>query len=128
MASGETGDQKADAKTPIAWIPVDGDVLMNEDFKAHPEKTAAVKEANKSLEKGDQKGAMEKLKLADINIDYVVAIVPLKATLADVHQAAQDIDAGKYYEGSQLLRTVRNSAHYDVLDLNAVPKPATKTN
>lgn len=112
----------ADMTKPVAWLPVAGDVLVNEDFKMHPEKAAALKAADQSLKKGDKKGALDNLKLANVDVDYVVAVVPLETTLADIHQAAQDIDAGKYYEGSQSLRMIQASLHYDVLDVATAPK------
>lgn len=126
--SGTTpADMAADMKTPVKWLPVDGEVLLNEDFTAHPEKAAAVKEANKSLAQGDKKAAMDKLKLADVDVDYVVAVVPLKTTLDEVNQAAKMIDDGRYYEGSQALRQLQDNVRYDVLDINEVPKAAAKT-
>jgi hypothetical protein len=38
------------------------------------------------------------LKLAGMNTDIVLALVPLNQTISDVHQAAQLIDSGKFYE------------------------------
>ncbi|MGB8898421.1 MAG: YfdX family protein [Methylocella sp.] len=68
-------------KMPIAWLPVDGQMLIDEDYTANPKKTTAVADANKSLKSGDRKGAMDKLKLADINIDFMITVVPLEQTI-----------------------------------------------
>ena len=69
-ASAPADDKQADRmKKPISWLPVDGSITINEDYTAIPAKTAAVADANKSLESGDRKGAMEKLKLADMNVE-----------------------------------------------------------
>ena len=103
------------------WLPVDADMSVDEDFTANPAKKAAVADANKSLEKGDRQGAMSKLKLADVSMTYVMAVVPLDQTLADVHQAAQLVDGGKYYEASQMLRQVQDSTRYDVIEASGVP-------
>ena len=122
-AKGADADaSKADMKTPIAWLPVDGEMSVNEDYTANPKKAAAVADANKSIAKGDSKGAVEKLKLADVDVDYVMAVVPLKKTLTDVHTAASQINDGKYYEASQTLRQVQDSARYDLLDIVGTPK------
>ena len=115
-----------DATTPKRWLPVDADMSVDEDFTANPKKAAAVADANKSLAKGDKQGAMGKLKLADVNMTYVMAVVPLDQTIADVHQAAQLVDSGKYYEASQMLRQVQDSTRYDVLDADAVPGKAAE--
>ena len=116
---------KIDATTtPMRWLPVDADMTVDEDFAANPAKAAAVADANKSLAKGDKQGAMGKLKLADVDMTYVMAVVPLDQTLADVHQAAQLVDGGKYYEASQMLRQVQDSTRYDVLAADAAPEKA----
>ena len=113
----QQGAQTADAGTPKAWLPVDGEISVNEDFSANPTKAAAVSDANKSLAKGDRQGAMEKLKLAQVDLDYVLAVVPLKETINDVHQAATLVDGGKFYEASQQLRQVQDSTRYDMVDV-----------
>ena len=110
------------------WLPVDADMSVDEDFTANPAKKAAVADANKSLEKGDSQGAMSKLKLADVSMTYVMAVVPLDQTIADVHQAAQLVDGGKYYEASQMLRQVQDSTRYDVVEASGVPGKATDAN
>ena len=112
----------ADTKTSKTWLPVDGEVGLDEDFSATPAKAAAVADANKSVANGDHKGAIEKLKLADINVDVVLAVVPLEQTITDVHQAADLVNNGKYYEASQLLRKVQDSTRYDVADISGMPK------
>ena len=116
--------QNADAATPKAWLPVDGEISVNEDFSASPTKAAAVADANKSLAKGDRKGAMEKLKLAQVDLDYMLAVVPLNQTINDVHQAATLVDGGKFYEASQQLRQVQDSTRYDMVDVVGMPAPA----
>ena len=115
------GIQNADTATPKAWLPVDGEISVNEDFSANPTKAAAVSDANKSLAKGDRKGAMEKLKLAQVDLDYVLAVVPLNQTINDVHQAATLVDGGKFYEASQQLRQVQDSTRYDMVDVVGTP-------
>ena len=122
------GNQAPTAKTPIAWLPVDGVVGLNADYTLNPMKSKAVADANKSLESGDRKGAMDKLKLADVDMNVVLAVVPLNQTMSDVHQAAQLIDSGKYYEGSQALRKINASTRYDVEVISGAPKlAASKT-
>jgi hypothetical protein len=123
--SKSTDNKPADQlKKPIAWLPVDGALTINEDFAVNPAKKAAVAEANKSLKGGDRHGAIEKLKLADMNIDVTMIVVPLEQTINDVHQAAGLINDGKYYEASQMLRDVQDGERFDVTSVTA--KPAGK--
>jgi hypothetical protein len=107
-------------KTPIAWLPVDGSISINEDYSASPAKKAAVADANKSLKSGDRKGAIEKLKLADMNIDITLAVLPLEQTIDDVHQAASMINDGKYYEASQKLRQAQARERLDATNITGL--------
>ena len=118
----ESGSNAEDMKKPIKWLPVDGEITINDNFTANPTKAAAVADANKSLAKGDRKGALDKLKLADVDLDIVLAVVPVNQTVKDVHQASQMVNDGKFYEASQLLRKVQDSARFDVADVVGVPK------
>ncbi len=115
----------ADAmKKPIAWLPVNGAITINEDYTADTTKTAAVADANKSLKSGDRKGALEKLKLAGMDVDITLAVVPVEQTIKDVHQAAELINDGKYYEGSQLLRQVQESERFAVAGIDVPEAPS----
>ncbi len=118
------GSQASNAKTPIAWLPVDGTVSVDEDYSVNPSKAAAVSDANKSLKAGDAQGAVAKLKLADINMGVTLAVVPLNQTISDVHQAVGMINDGKYYEASQLLRQVQNGERFDVASISGTPQPS----
>ena len=112
----------ADAKTPIAWLPIDGQLVLSDDYVATPQKAAAVGEANKALATGDRQGAMEKLKLADVNVSFTMAVVPLVKTLDDVDQAATLINQGKFYEANASLKQAEDGVRFDVADVNDVAK------
>jgi len=118
-----SADQKTpeQLKKPIAWLPVDGAIAINEDYTGNSEKTAAVADANKHLKRGDRNSALEKLKLADLDLDVTLAVVPLEQTISDVHQAANLINDGKYYEASQLLRQAQDGERFDVTSIIATP-------
>jgi hypothetical protein len=111
-----------DMKKPTAWLPIDGQLVLSDDFVATPQKAAAVTEANKALAKGDQKAALDRLKLADVNVSFTMAIVPLTKTINDVDQAATLINQGKYYEANASLKQAEDGVRFDVADVNAVPQ------
>jgi len=114
--------QPDQTKVPVAWLPVDGSINIDEDYTANPAKTAAIAEADKSLKNGDHKGAMEKLKLADITVAVTLAVVPLEQTTSDVHQASILINDGKYYEASQMLRHAQESERFEAIGDLGTPK------
>jgi hypothetical protein len=113
--------EMADQKKPIAWLPIDGAITINEDYTANPAKTAAVADANKSLKSGDRKSAMEKLKLADMKVDVTLAVIPLEQTIKYTHQAASLINDNKYYEASQVLRQAQDNLRFDIASIPDTP-------
>ena len=112
----------AQMKAPVAWVPIDGSIAIAEDITGDTAKTAAVGDANKSLQTGDRDAAVKKLKGAGIEVAIVLAVMPVDATIDKVHQAAQLIDAGKYYEGSQELRMAQANERFDVIGNMGTPK------
>ena len=110
---------------PTAWLPVDGQLTLGEDFVATPTKAAAVATANKSLEKGDRKSAIDQLKLAGVDMNFVLAVVPLNQTTTEVDQAASLIGQGKYYEGNALLKKVEDGVRFDVVNVLGTPQKGT---
>ncbi|GJE19218.1 YfdX family protein [Methylobacterium marchantiae] len=120
--AGKSTDAARATAQPTAWLPVDGQLTLGEDFVATPAKAAAVATANKSLEKGDRKGAVDQLKLAGVDMSFVLAVVPLNQTATDVDQAANLIGQGKYYEGNALLKRVEDGVRFDVVDMVGTPQ------
>jgi hypothetical protein len=120
----------AAAGPAISWLPIDGQLGLGEDFVATPAKAAAVAEANKHLEKGQRKEAIEKLRLADVSVTFTTALAPLDRTLADVDAAAKLMDEGKYYEANAAMKKVEDAVRYDSVAIVAVPQKdgAKKTN
>ena len=118
------GVQNADTAPLTACLSVEGEVSVNEDFSQKQGTAAGVADGNTSLAKGDRQGAIAKLKLAQVDLDYVVAVVPLDQTINDVHQAATLVDNGKFYQASQQLRQVQDSTRYDLVDLVGTPDGA----
>jgi hypothetical protein len=110
--------------TPVAWLPVDGELTLGENFTATPEKAAALADANKHLAAGDRKSAIEKLKLANVDVFYTIAILPLDQTIGDVAQAKQLVDSGKYYEANAIMKKISDSVRYDTVAAEGAPQSA----
>lgn len=128
LAPSGHGQQAAAPKdaTPLSWLPVDGQMLVADDYVATPAKKAAVAEANGHLKKGDRAAAMNNLKLADVNVTYTTALLPLKSTIANVKEADGLLTAQKYYEANQVLNKVEDSVRVVLLDEDTSMKPGAK--
>ncbi|SIQ25207.1 YfdX protein [Rhizobium sp. RU20A] len=115
---------KAPSTTPVARLPVDSQLTLAEDFKATPEKMAAISDANQSLKTADRKGALEKLAVADVDVQFVSAVLPLEQTMADVTKAASLIDEGKYFEANAFLKDATDHAMLNIVDVYGQPYKA----
>jgi hypothetical protein len=51
-------------------------------------------------------------------------VAPLDKTTAGIKNAAQLIEAGKYYEANQALKGVEDGFRFDVTEADATPKKA----
>jgi hypothetical protein len=117
--SGKTADT-----TPTTWVPVDGSMTLSEDYVDTPEKSAGVAKANKQFKAGDHKRAMETLKLANIDVSFVSEVAPFDKTMMGIKKADELIEAGKYYEANQALKSVEDGYRFDVTDVDSAPKGA----
>jgi hypothetical protein len=112
--------------TPIAWIPVDGTLTLDEDYTATPDKAKGVATANEKLQNGQSKDAMAALKLAQVNAVLVTELAPMESTMTGIDKAAQLIDAGQYYQGNQALKGVEDGIRFDTVDMTGLPKETPK--
>ena len=95
------------AFTPLGYIPlvvINATIALSEDYVATPEKESAIKSANEKLAKGDQKGAIDTLRLAGIGVIENQYLMPLNQTRKAVAQAQELLKAGKYYEANLVLK------------------------
>jgi len=112
--------------TPIAWIPVDGSLTLDEDYTATPDKAKGVAAANEKLKNGQSKEAMDALKLAQIDAIFVTELAPMESTVTGIDNAAKLIDEGQYYQGNQQLKLVEDGVRFDAIDMTDLPKRASK--
>ncbi|SCX22236.1 MULTISPECIES: YfdX family protein [Agrobacterium] len=105
----------ADASAQTAWIPIDGQFTLEEDFVATPEKQQAVARANEHLKKGERSKAVETLRLAGIDVSTTIAALPLNQTITGVDDAAKLLDENKFYEVNAKLKTVEDGLVFDTV-------------
>ncbi|ELP5717481.1 YfdX family protein (plasmid) [Enterobacter asburiae] len=86
------------------YVAIDASIGISEDFISSPEKKEAIKRANKKMENGDRKGAVEQLRLAGISVVENVYLMPLKQTRNTVSQAQKLMAEHKYYEANLALK------------------------
>lgn len=102
----------------VSWLPVDGELVLNETVEPTPEKTAAVDAANRHLRAGNTARAGDVLKISGVEADYIIAAVPLEQTRKDVANAAKFIKSNPY-KASEALRDAQNAVRYAAVNVQA---------
>ena len=125
-AAASAASQVTASKTPVSWLPVGADVTVVDDFAHSPVKSKAVASANEHLRKGQPGEAIDTLKVADVNVAYTMALVPMKQTMTDVDKASDLLAQGKYYQADQILKRVVDGVRYDQVDITAVPAASSQ--
>ena len=127
MAPGDKQPEAASsdqAKAKVAWVPVDGQMAVDEDYADTSDKTA--KPSAKDQSAAAAASHADTLKLADLDVDFTAEVIPLQATIGQVGAAAELAGQNKFYEASLKLKSVEDSARFDTVVVNATPsKPSS---
>lgn len=123
VANGKVVDTKSETGK-AQMVPVDGDLVLAEDFVPTPEKRARIDKANEHFRNGKAKEALEELRLGDISVMYTRAWMPLAGATKHLDQATQFMDDHKYYEANLALKAIGDSI---TLDSVAINEPVTNT-
>lgn len=111
------------AKTgKLEMIPVDGQLVLADDFVPTPEKQMHIAKANEHFKNGKHKEALGELRLAEIELIYNRLWMPLAPTYKHLDQAIKLIDDHKYYEANLALKAIGDSLTVESLTLTATPK------
>jgi hypothetical protein len=121
MAAQYAVDLKKPMKEGDMYVPFDVQLAISDSFVASPEKNKHIAEANEHLKKGNKKEAISVLKLADIEVVYSAALIPVKLSQQRIKDASRLIDEGKYYEANLALKAVEDSILVDTFGVDEVP-------
>ena len=104
------------------WVPIDGELVLADDFVATPEKAAHIKTANEHFKSGKSKEALEELRLGEIAVSYRRVWMPLAPTYKHIEQATKLLGEHKYYEANLALKAVDDNLTVDSVSLIELPK------
>jgi ribosomal protein L7/L12 len=109
-------------KVTAAFVPVDGQFVLADDFVLTPEKQAHIDKANEHLKKGESKEALDELHLADIDVNYSRVWMSIAGAQSHLDQAIKLMNEGKYYEANLALKAIEDSLTIDSVTLAETPK------
>jgi hypothetical protein len=101
-------------------VPVDGQIVLADDFIMTPEKKSHVEKANEQFKKGEHAKGIEELRLGEIDVNYTRWWLPLASAERHLTQAIKLADEGKYYESNLALKAIEDSITTDSITFNDV--------
>ena len=110
------------ATTAAAMVPVNGQMVIADDYTLTPEKQAHINKANEHLKKGETKEAAEELRLAQIDVGFNRTWLPIAASEKHLDDAIKLADADKYYEANLALKAIEDGYTMDSVQLVENPK------
>lgn len=114
-------DTRKQAPEGDAYLPFDSSVIVAEGFAPEDTKAQAIDQANDALAAGDEAGAAETLKLANIDVTVSAAFLPVASSYDHVKDAVDLMRDGKYYEANLALKAVEDSAIVESYGTSALP-------
>lgn len=100
------------------WVPIDGQLVVADNFVATPEKAKHIAAGNEKLKAGKAKEAIEELKLADVNVGFTRLLMPLNDTGKQVNLAWDLLNSGDYYQANMALKAAEDGLNVDTVMLN----------
>jgi hypothetical protein len=108
-------------------IPIDGQLVVSDNFVATPEKAKQISEGNQKLKEGKSDEAMKALKLASVDIGFTRVLMPLNETEAHVNLAADLIKNESFYEANMALKAAEDGLNVETIMLVEAPKAKAAT-
>ena len=108
----------------MEMIPVDGQLVLADDFVPTPEKLAHIAKANEHFKNGKRKEALEELHLGEVEVIYNRLWMPLAPAYRRLDQAIKLMDEHKYYEANLALKAIGDSLTLESISLTETPKKA----
>ncbi len=106
----------------VDTVPVDGRLVVADDFVPTPEKQARINKANEHFKNGKQKEALEELRLGEVEIMYNRIWMPLASTSKHIEQAIKLMNDQKYYEANLALKAIDDSLTVDSVSVTDLPE------
>jgi predicted negative regulator of RcsB-dependent stress response len=114
MATSATGETDA-------YVPFDMSVGLAEGFVPSEEMAGSLREASQQFEQGNQKNAVEVLRLANIEITVNAGLLPAKSSLAHIQGAIKLLGEKKYYEANLALKALEDSVVFESYSADTIP-------
>ncbi len=109
------------ADSSTNYLPFDMSMSLTEGFTATEENKLALQRAAGLFESAEPDDAVEVLKLAEIDVSIMTAMLPYEQTLTALDAAIGDIEDGDYFDANLDLKSINDSIITRSFSIDAVP-------
>ena len=110
-----TSDVKADL------LPIDGEIIVSDNFIDTPVKRQHIGKANAHLKQGHATMARDELRLAEVDASFSRILMPVDATRRHLNAAATLIRSDQFYEANMALKAAEDGLLVDTVSISEVP-------
>lgn len=106
-----------DALKNDQYVVINSSLLLAENFEPTETQQEHLKVASQKFNEGDEAGAIEEFKVANVALDETLILLPLKSAQSLVAKAQTELKNKKYYEANLTLKKVVDSLIADNLTI-----------
>ncbi|HEY8857129.1 MAG TPA: YfdX family protein [Rugosibacter sp.] len=110
----------------VKRVPVDGRLILADNFVLTPEKKVHIDKANEYFKKGKHAEAVEELRQGEIDVSFTRTWMPIKQSKKHLDQAIKLDKEGKYYEANLALKAIEDGLSVDSVSLLGLPGNVSK--
>lgn len=114
----QTADEALNALTRVHAARL---ALFNNDIEAAKGRQA-LDQANDLIQQGAPDDAVELLRLASVDVNVTVAMLPVVSTTGQLEAAATLIDDGKYFDANVALKAIEDSVILRRFSIDEIPQ------
>lgn len=112
---------KATSQVKNDLLPIDGRIVVADDFIDTPAKRQHIGKANEHLQQGRADKARDELRLAEVDASFSRVLMPLDATRRHLNAAEALIQSNQFYEANLALKAAEDGLQMDTVAITELP-------
>lgn len=111
--------QRGDVQSDL--LPIDGQIVVSDDFVDTPVKRQHIGKANEHLKQGQADKARDELRLAEVDASFSRILMPVDATRRHLNAAETLLKSDQFYEANLALKAAEDGLIIDTVAMTEVP-------
>ncbi len=106
-------------------LPIDGQIVVADNFIDTPVKRQHIGKANEHLKKGQPEKAQDELRLAEVDASFSRVLMPVDATRRHLNAAETLLKSDRFYEANLALKAAEDGLLVDTVAMSDLPGATT---